>query len=322
MNEKAKGLLVEYYTRRQDIEKNSNMYGFLVAKKMIANIDARIAQIKNLDNSLENYNGLIEVIEKKSVEINAEESLNRTLDLRFANMQMKNIQELSKVLGCQDINDFRVSKTGIDKFFGGNVDKFNYENKDIEMILRSTFNAQFANQYVMTNKMMKGEPYNFINGQIVPLLSERLNVKGPRFKMSYSEFNAKFTAIDLLLKAEKDNKILLNKENKLYLYNQIVNLMAMVKDNKVNSNDIDFYDDMDILETIDNDNLQNFYDKTATKDLVELNDIIKENFDSMNDVRQQIEVEIDGKAIEKFNPKKCNALFRKAIEVKDEKVCQ
>lgn len=324
MNEKAKNLVIQYYVKRDSIINEILTYGPIDTKKMVDNINKRIAQINALDDNFDSLKTKNEELLNLYLEKDIVSAMNKFINGNWDNSAFEEIGKNAEILNCSKVNNFKPAVKGLPIFNNRQaIEELNYDNRDIEILLETGFNASIANQYNEVASLLDGKQTKATNGELIILMSEKLGVQGSHFKMTYSEFIAKYDAIMALNEIKDYEKVPFSKSNNLYLYNTVVNLMASIKDKKVNSDDIDFYDDMEILDTIDNDIIQKLLDKSSTPHIQEVNEMLNEKFDKLDELRKQLENDIFDKSNDKFNAKKCINNFYKEVEMlnKDAEIC-
>lgn len=224
------------------------------------------------------------------------------------------INKLSTALGTKNFNNFKASeeKNLFSPMYSSSI--FNYENKDIEAILESGYNAKVIDQNIKLASMFKGNSIPEKNTTEVFLhLTDKLNMNNTS-KTSYSDFDAKYDTLITFLSLAETGSIKLNKSNKLYLYNNIINLLNEVDTKNIDTNVDDMKNNFNSLRVTDNANLKNYLNSLTNVDFNKVNTMIDNKRRVLDISRQRLELQLFNKCEENFDMKKCHYNFARSVE--------
>lgn len=165
-------------------------------------------------------------------------------------------------------------KTGIPA-----IDK---QNKDFDLVLRKVFDENVKNEYERADNLLKGSSIDKV--EALNIIAEKNNFK----EALVTGFNAKYDAIMSAISFMETKDIHLTKENKTFLYVNVINLI-----DEYNGVDFDDYNEaMDYLMSVGSEEVKNAIKSVTLSHLMGFNTILIGKIDMLDKARLLLEKDL------------------------------
>lgn len=195
------------------------------------------------------------------------------------------------------------------------MEDFNSLNRDFNLVLRATYDAKRLEQkhYIVASRK---NPNDYNNIERIMLVSDEMNLTKNDNKLSYTEFDAKYSILRTVYESIKINEIGATNLNKLSLYNNICKFLNQIKKTEAEQNLLKYFDEnCEILRAVNDIHLNNVIKEATSQDVKNFQSSISAKIEILDRARKSLEVDLFGKSLKNFDMKKITTNFTKAVKL-------